>query len=151
VLIIKFIHSSVALQSFVGPWSLLQFRNIFYTDSRTPWTSDQAFARSLPTHKTTQTQKKHTHTDIHALSGIRNPRSQISSERRQFIPYCAATAQRASSIRGGHGLIPITRKARRQAVHCIGLALCGRVRCLFREGLATHSVPNELDCDSRLT
>jgi hypothetical protein len=52
----SFIHSSVSLQPFVGPWRLLQFRNLFYTDGRTPWTGDQPVARPLPTHKTTQTQ-----------------------------------------------------------------------------------------------
>jgi hypothetical protein len=35
-----FIHSSVALQPLVGPWPLLQFRELSYTDGRTPWTSD---------------------------------------------------------------------------------------------------------------
>jgi hypothetical protein len=44
-----FIHSSMALQPFVGPWLLLQFRNLFYTDGRTTWTSDQQVARPLPT------------------------------------------------------------------------------------------------------
>jgi hypothetical protein len=52
----SFIHSSMALQPFVGPWLLLQFRNIFYTDGRTPWTSDQPVSRPLPTHRTTHTQ-----------------------------------------------------------------------------------------------
>jgi hypothetical protein len=55
----------MALQPFVGPWSLFQFRNLFYTVGRTPWTSDQPIARSLPAHRTTQTQIK-----AHALSGI---------------------------------------------------------------------------------
>jgi hypothetical protein len=33
------IHSSMALQPFVGPWPLLQFRNLFfYTGGRTPGT-----------------------------------------------------------------------------------------------------------------
>jgi hypothetical protein len=32
----------------VGPWPLLQFRNLFYTDGRTPWTSDQPVAKPLP-------------------------------------------------------------------------------------------------------
>jgi hypothetical protein len=27
----------MALQPFVGPWPFLQFRNLFYTDGRTPW------------------------------------------------------------------------------------------------------------------
>jgi hypothetical protein len=39
---------------------------------RTPWTSDQLFARPLPKHRTARTQNKHIHTpNIHALSGIR--------------------------------------------------------------------------------
>jgi hypothetical protein len=63
------IDSFMALQPFVGPWPLLQFRNPFYTDGRPPSTSDQPVARPLPTHRTTQTQNKRT--DIHALSGIR--------------------------------------------------------------------------------
>jgi hypothetical protein len=52
----SFIHSSMALQPFVGPRPLLQFRNLFYTDGRTPCTSDQPIERPLPTHRATQTQ-----------------------------------------------------------------------------------------------
>jgi hypothetical protein len=51
-----------------APWPLFQFLNL-YTVGRTPWTGDQPVARPLPTHRTTQTEQ--THTDIHALSGIR--------------------------------------------------------------------------------
>jgi hypothetical protein len=29
-------YSSMALQPFVGPWPLLQYRNLFYTVGRTP-------------------------------------------------------------------------------------------------------------------
>jgi hypothetical protein len=65
-----FIHSSMALQPFVRPWPLLQFRNLFYTVGRTPWTSDQPVARPLPTHRRTQTQIN-AHTHIHSLSRIR--------------------------------------------------------------------------------
>jgi hypothetical protein len=54
----------MVLQPFVRPWPLLQFRNLFYTDSRTPWTSDQPVARPLPTHRTTQTQNKRTQTSM---------------------------------------------------------------------------------------
>jgi hypothetical protein len=61
---IIFIHSSMALQSFVGPWPHLRLRNLFYTDSRTPWTRDQPVARPLPTHRTTQTQNKRTQTPM---------------------------------------------------------------------------------------
>jgi hypothetical protein len=61
---ILFFHSSMALQPFVGPRPLLQFHNLFCTDGRTPWTSDQLVARPLPTHRTTQTQNKRTQTSM---------------------------------------------------------------------------------------
>jgi hypothetical protein len=57
------IHPSMALQSFVGPWPLIQFL-ILYTVGITPWTEDQPIARPLPTHRTTQTQNKHTQTPM---------------------------------------------------------------------------------------
>jgi hypothetical protein len=41
-------HSSMVLQPFVWPCPLLQVRNHFYTDGRTPWTGDQPVARPLP-------------------------------------------------------------------------------------------------------
>jgi hypothetical protein len=50
----SFIHS-MALQSFVGPWPLFSFLNLYTVDS-TPWTGDQPVARPLPIHRTTQTQ-----------------------------------------------------------------------------------------------
>jgi hypothetical protein len=84
----SFIHLSMALQPFVGPWPLRQFRNLFYTDGRTPWTGDQPVARPLPTHRTTQTQNKRTHKHP-CLERDSNPRSQLPCERRQFIPYTA--------------------------------------------------------------
>jgi hypothetical protein len=64
---------------FVGPWPLPQFRNLFYTVGRTPWTSDQPVARPLPTHGTTQTQTKRPHRHP-CLEWDSNPRSQYSSE-----------------------------------------------------------------------
>jgi hypothetical protein len=73
-------HSSMALQPFAGPWFLIQFRNLFYTDDRTPWTSDQAVARLLPTHRTTQTQMKRTHRHP-CLDWGSNPRIFADSER----------------------------------------------------------------------
>jgi hypothetical protein len=45
------------LYSPCGPWSLFQILNL-YTVGRTPWTGDQPIARSLPTHRTTQTQEE---------------------------------------------------------------------------------------------
>jgi hypothetical protein len=91
----SFIHSSMALQPFVGPWPLLQFRNLFYIDGRTPWKRDQPVAWTLPTHRTTQTQNKRTHTHTHThthtqrhpcLEWDSNTRPERLSERRQFMP-----------------------------------------------------------------
>jgi hypothetical protein len=43
----------------------------FFTDGRTPWTSDQPVAKPLPKHRTTQTQNKRIHTpNIHVFGGI---------------------------------------------------------------------------------
>jgi hypothetical protein len=48
------------------------FHSDYFTDGRSPWTSDQLVARPLPTHRTTQTQNKYIHIpNIHALCGIR--------------------------------------------------------------------------------
>jgi hypothetical protein len=74
----------MAVQPFVVPWPLIQFRNLFYTDGRTPWTGDQPVARPLPTYRTTQTQNKRTHS-YPCLEWNSNPRFQRPSERRQFI------------------------------------------------------------------
>jgi hypothetical protein len=38
------IHSSMALQLFVGPWPFLQLRNLFYTNGKASWMSDQPIA-----------------------------------------------------------------------------------------------------------
>jgi hypothetical protein len=69
---------------------LLDFGRLFgflflYTVGRTPWMEDQHIARSLPTHRTTQTQNKHRQTHP-CLEWDSNPRSQRSKERRQFMP-----------------------------------------------------------------
>jgi hypothetical protein len=61
---LRFIHSSMALQPFVGSRSLLQFRNLVYTVGRTPWASNRPLARPLPTRRTTQTQNKRTQTSM---------------------------------------------------------------------------------------
>jgi hypothetical protein len=62
----------MALPAHSGRRPLFHFRNHFFTDGRTPWTSYQPVARRLRKHRTTQTQNKGIHTpDIHALSGIR--------------------------------------------------------------------------------
>jgi hypothetical protein len=43
----SFIHQWL-YKPIVGPWLLLQFRNLFHTDCRTSWTSDEAVTTSLP-------------------------------------------------------------------------------------------------------
>jgi hypothetical protein len=77
----------MALQPFVGPWPFLQFRSLFYTDGRTPWTSDQAVSRPLYTLRTTHTQNN-AHTDIHASSGIRthDPSVRASEDSSRLTP-----------------------------------------------------------------
>jgi hypothetical protein len=54
-----------------------QFSDLF-TIGRSPWTSDQLFARPLPKHRRAQTQNKHIKWDM-------NPRPQRPSKRRQFM------------------------------------------------------------------
>jgi hypothetical protein len=77
----------MALQPFVGPWPLLQFRNLFYTDGRLlGWVIRPSQGRYLHTgqhrHRTT------THTDIHALGGIRthDPSVRASEDNSCLIP-----------------------------------------------------------------
>jgi hypothetical protein len=53
----------LCLYSPCGRRLLLQFLSA-YTVGRTPWTGDQPVARPLPTHRTTQTQNKCTHTSM---------------------------------------------------------------------------------------
>jgi hypothetical protein len=43
----SFIHSTLVLQPFVGPWPLLHYRKLSYTDCRTPWTSDQPLRKTV--------------------------------------------------------------------------------------------------------
>jgi hypothetical protein len=57
-----FFSLSMDLQPF-RPWPLFQFLNL-YAVGRTPWTGDQPVAKPLPTHRTTQTQNKRTHTSM---------------------------------------------------------------------------------------
>jgi hypothetical protein len=77
----QFIHSSMALQPFVGNTPVLQFRNLYYTVGRTPWRGDQPVASSLPTHGTKKTQNN-AHRNVHDWSGIRihDPRVQASED-----------------------------------------------------------------------
>jgi hypothetical protein len=54
----------MALQSFLLDLDRLFSFLTLYTVGRTPWTVDQLVAKPLPTHRTTQTQNKHTHTSM---------------------------------------------------------------------------------------
>jgi hypothetical protein len=67
--LIHFIHSSMVLQPFVGPWPILQFRNHFYTVGLLGRVISPSQVRYLHTgqHK----HRIYAHTDIHALSAIR--------------------------------------------------------------------------------
>jgi hypothetical protein len=93
-IIVAHIFFSLALQP---PWALasaFQFHDHF-TDSRTPWTSDQLVARPLPKHRTTQTQNKHIHTpNIHALCGIRtyDPGFRASEDHSATVTGCSTYA-----------------------------------------------------------
>jgi hypothetical protein len=60
----SFIHPSMALQPFFGPWPFLQFHILFHTVGRTPWTSDQPDGRPLPTQNNTNTEWTHTQTSM---------------------------------------------------------------------------------------
>jgi hypothetical protein len=93
-----FIHSPMALYPFVGPWTLLQCRNRFYTVGGTPWTCDQQVARPLPTHRTTQTRNKRKYRHP-CLEWDSNPRRHRSIERRQFM------LQTARPLRSPNGCI----------------------------------------------
>jgi hypothetical protein len=68
-------------------WALAAFISflILYTVGRTPWTVNQPVSRPLPTYRTTQTQNKRTQYRHLCLEWDSNPRSQRSSERRQFM------------------------------------------------------------------
>jgi hypothetical protein len=66
----SFIHSSVALQPFVGPWPLLQFRNHFSQPvGLLGRVVNQSQGRYL---HVGQQDRINTYTDIHVLSGIRS-------------------------------------------------------------------------------
>jgi hypothetical protein len=74
----------MALQPLLGPGRFFSSVIIFYTDGRTPWTSEKPVARPLSTHSTTETQNKRIYRHP-CLAWYSNPRSQLSSERRQFM------------------------------------------------------------------
>jgi hypothetical protein len=70
---------------------------ILYTVGRTPLTGDQPVARPLPTHRRVKTQNESTQYGHPCLEWDPNPRSQRSSERRQFMPETARPLPLAST------------------------------------------------------
>jgi hypothetical protein len=83
-LMLRFIHSSMALQPFVGPWPLPQFRNLFtLTVGLLGRVINPSQGRHL--HTAQHKQNKHTHRRP-CLDWDSNPRSHRSSKRRQFMP-----------------------------------------------------------------
>jgi hypothetical protein len=60
------ILSMYGSRALVNPGRFFSFL-IFYTAGGTPWTRDQPIRKSLPTHRTTQTQNKRTKT---SMSGV---------------------------------------------------------------------------------
>jgi hypothetical protein len=75
--ILLFIHQWL-YSPLLGPGLFFSFVIFFYKVGTTPWTSDQLVVRPLPTHRTTQTQKKRTHRHP-CLEWDSNSRSQHSS------------------------------------------------------------------------
>jgi hypothetical protein len=55
---------ALLVQSFLLDLGRFSTFLILYTIGRTPWTGHQSVARPLPTHRTTQTQNKHTQTSM---------------------------------------------------------------------------------------
>jgi hypothetical protein len=75
-------YSSMALRHFVGPWPLLQFRNLF---TQTVLLLERVISPSQGRCLHTGQHKINAHGHP-CLEWDSNPRSQRSSERRQFMP-----------------------------------------------------------------
>jgi hypothetical protein len=81
----SFINSSMALQPFIRPWPLLQFHNLFYTD-QTVGFLERVISPSQGRYLHTEQHRHITNAHRHpCLEWDSNPRSQRSSERRQFM------------------------------------------------------------------
>jgi hypothetical protein len=82
----SFIHSSMDLQPFVGPWPHFQFRNFFFIQTVRLLIRVISLSQGRYLHTG---QHKHTinvHTNIHVFEWYSNPRFQRSSEWRQLMP-----------------------------------------------------------------
>jgi hypothetical protein len=80
----------MALQPFVGPWHLLQFRNLFYTDGRTPWTSVTSLSQGRYLRTGQHKHRINAYTYIHALNDIRthDPSVRASEDSPCLRPRC---------------------------------------------------------------
>jgi hypothetical protein len=100
-----FIHSSMALQPFVGPWPLLRFRNHFYTEvGILGGVISPSQSRYL--HAGQHKHKINAHTNIHALSEIRthDPRFRASEDSSCLRPRGHRDRQTGSSAEVGISL-----------------------------------------------
>jgi hypothetical protein len=93
------IRSSMALQPFVGPWPLLQFRNHF---SQTVGLLGRVISPSQDRYLHTG-QRKHrinAHTDIHISSGIRthDPSVRANEDSSRLRPRCHRDGRSRSSL-----------------------------------------------------
>jgi hypothetical protein len=74
----------MALQRSQGPGLFFSSVIIFYTDGRTPWTSDKPAARQLSIHRPTK-HRISAYTDIYALSGIRTHDLSVLANEDKFM------------------------------------------------------------------
>jgi hypothetical protein len=86
LLFLIFIHTFIKFYSPLLGLGRFFSSLILFTVGMTPWTECQPVARPLPTHRTTQTQNKHTKYRHQYLDWDSSPRSNCSWRRRQSIP-----------------------------------------------------------------
>jgi hypothetical protein len=73
-----FIHSSTALQPFVGPWSIFQVRNPLH--SQYDSLDGGSARRKAATYTQDSINTEQTYSDIHVLSGIRTHDPSVSAD-----------------------------------------------------------------------
>jgi hypothetical protein len=78
----------MALEPFVGPWPLLQFRNLFFTQSVGPLGRGISPSQGRYLHTGQHKHRINAHTDGHTLSGIRthDPSFQASEDNSYLRP-----------------------------------------------------------------
>jgi hypothetical protein len=118
----NFIHSSMALQPFAGPWPLLQFLNLPYTGGRTPWTViSPSQGRYL--HAGQYKHGINANIDIHVLNEIRthDPSIRESEECKQLAMKQIPTRSQPVHLMNGHfqALAPLVYDERGPALNMI--------------------------------